>query len=138
MEATVIRRVSIPMAAAGHSGTPGGPTILLVTDDADLRAAAVRVLEGAGWTVRAAAHSGHALLACLTAGRIDVLATELLSNEGSGPGLAERVRRYHPDIRALYFAACGTRARTNVLVRPLTRDDLVERVETMASRALAR
>ncbi len=138
MEATAVRRVCIPVAAAGRSGTPGGPTILLVSDDSDLRAAAARVLEAAGWTVRAAAHSGHALLACLTAGRIDVLATELLSNEGSGPALAERVRRYHPDIQALYFAACGTRARTNVLVRPFTRDDLIERVETMASCALAR
>jgi len=138
MEATRIRRVRIPVSGA-HPGDPaGGPAILLVTGDADLRAVTARVLEQAGCTVHAAAHSGHALLACLTASRIDVLVTELSLDGASGPALARQLRRHHPGLHALYLAPCGTPACENVLVRPFTRDDLFERIAVMTMPALAR
>jgi hypothetical protein len=75
--------------------------------------------------VLTAAHAGHAVLACLGAGRVDVLAAELSMDDVSGPGLAERLRRHCPDLRAVYFAKSGTPECEGVIVRPFTRDDLL-------------
>ncbi len=138
MEATFVRRVRIPLAGARPAGPSRGLVILLVTGDADLRAAAARVLERGGCTVHAAAHSGHALLACLTARRIDILVTELSLDGTSGPALTRGLRRYHPGLPALYLAPSGTPACENVLVRPFTRDDLFERIAVLTMPALAR
>lgn len=138
METLAVRRVCIPVDGAGVADAAGGRrTVLLVTDDTDLRAAAARVLEQDGYHVLAAAHSGHALLACLTAGRVDALATELSMDDTSGPALAERLRRYQPALHAIYFAKTGTPEHKNVLVRPFTRDDLLARLDGLVSPALA-
>ena len=109
-------------------------TLLLVTGDADLRAVTARVLTAEGYHVIAAAHSGHALLACLT-GRIDILISELELEEASGRTLADTLRRHQPRLRVVYFADAGTPAAEGVIVRPFTRDDLI--VELDAVRAPA-
>lgn len=135
METLAVRRVLIPVA-----NTPSQterPTVLLVTGDSDLRAAAARALERHGYEVHAAAHSGHAWLKCLTAGRLDAVVTELSMDETSGPALAERLRTHHPDLPALYFAKSGTPECENVLVRPFTRDDLVARLDGLVATSAA-
>jgi CheY-like chemotaxis protein len=104
-------------------------TVLLVTGDDDLRAVATRILTREGYRVVAAAHSGHALLAGLRNAPIDILATEMAMDEMSGPSLAERLRRLHPDLRTVYFANAGTPECEGVLVRPFTRDDLLGRLQ---------
>jgi DNA-binding response OmpR family regulator len=101
---------------------------LLVTPDTNLREAAGRALEADGYRVLRAAHSGHAVLACLEAGRVDVAAIELSMEDLSGPALAERLRRQCPDMQTLFFAKSGTPECEGVLVRPFTRDDLLARV----------
>ncbi|HEX6973935.1 MAG TPA: response regulator [Vicinamibacterales bacterium] len=133
METLVVRRVSIPVAAAPPE--PARPSVLLVTGDTDLRAAVARALERQGYDVHAAAHAGHAWLACLTARRLDVVIAELSMDDTSGPALAERLRRHHPDVQALYFAKSGTPECDNVLVRPFTRDDLVTRLDELLALA---
>ena len=92
-----------------------------------------RALESQGYDVLDAAHSGHALLKCLTAGRLDAVVAELAMDDTSGPALATRLRRHHPDLHALYFAECGTPECENVLVRPFTRDELLSRVEAITA-----
>lgn len=104
------------------------PVVLVVSGDADLREAAARVLERDGYTVVTAAHGGHAVLACLKAGRVDVLAAELSMVDLSGPALAMRLRRLCPDMRAVYFGNAGTAECAGILVRPFTRDDLLAAV----------
>ena len=52
--------------------------------------------------------------------------------DGSGPALAERLRRYFPQMHTLYFANPGTLAERdgNVLVRPFSRDELLARLRS--------
>lgn len=131
MDTCAVRRVSIPVDGAGTFA--GQPTVLLVTGDANLRTAASRALAFAGYTVVSAAHSGHAVLAALKTGRIDVLMSELAMDDVSGPGLANRLRRHHPDLQAVYFAHAGTPECDGVLVRPFTREDLLERLGALSA-----
>jgi DNA-binding response OmpR family regulator len=123
-------------AAAHRSPTrtdvPAGnvrPSVLLVTEDGALAGVCRSALEQAGYEVTYASHSGHALLECLSGHRADVLLTELSMPDGSGPALAERLRRYFPEMQAIYFASAGTALDAgNVLVRPFSRDELLARI----------
>ena len=101
------------------------PVVLIVTPDADLREAAARVLAREGYRVRTGSHAGHAWLVSLEEDRIDILATELATEETSGPALAAKLRRHRPELAAVYFAKCGTTECEGVLVRPFTSDDLL-------------
>ena len=92
-----------------------------------------RVLEREDYRVRAVAHSGHALLLCRTTA-FDIVIAELSGPDLSGPTLAEQLRRHCPGLAAVYLANPGTPERVDhVLVRPFTRDDLVERIELALS-----
>lgn len=135
MEPFAVRRVRIPLDGIDPAAMVPAhqQTVLLVTGDSDFRAVAGRVLARDGYRVVSAAHSGHALLACLTSGRIDLVATELSMEEMSGPALTERLRRHHPELRAVYFAETGTPEREGVLVRPFTRDELLLQLATCAA-----
>jgi DNA-binding NtrC family response regulator len=105
-------------------------TIVVVTPDAQLRAIAERVIGRAGYRVFTAPHTGHALLACMEAGHVDVLAAELSMEDLSGPALAQRLRRICPDMAAVYFGSAGCRGRSGVLVRPFSGEDLLAAVAT--------
>jgi two-component system, OmpR family, response regulator len=128
-------------ASSGHrsakSNVPVGvirPSVLVVTEDEALASACRGTLEQAGYEVTCASHSGHALLECLSGHRADVLLTELSMPDGSGPALAERLRRYYPNMQAVYFATPGTLLNTgNILVRPFSRDELVSRVRALVA-----
>src|SRR4051794_37696044 len=121
-------------AAAHQSRTPSATntssgSVLIVTDDHALIRLCTAVLEPAGYDVTSASHSGHALLQCMSGHRADILLTDLLMPDGSGPALAERLRRYYPAMHAIYFASAGTLINEgNVLVRPFSKDDLLARV----------
>lgn len=103
--------------------------VLLVTDDEDFRAVAERGLRREGYDVVTAAHAGHALLACLSASRVDVLVTELSMRDMSGPLLAHRLRRFYPGLPVVYVASSGTAECEGVLARPFTCDDLVRQID---------
>ena len=108
--------------------------VFIVAEDRELASACTRALASRGFAVNGAAHSGHALLTCLSGQRVDVLVAELSMPDGSGPGLARRLRKYNPDLRAIYIAQAGTVCEAeNVLVRPFTRDDLVAAVTRQLS-----
>jgi DNA-binding response OmpR family regulator len=128
----MMSRGAAPRVRSSHTGVAAGavrPAVLLVTEDAALATACRGTLEQAGYEVRCASHSGHALLECLSGHRADVLLTELSMPDGSGPALAERLRRYYPQMQAVYFATAGTMLEAgNVLVRPFSRDELLSRV----------
>ena len=123
-------RVCTPVASRTSDGeipTCAG-RVLFVSADADLRVVVTRVLEHEGLRVQAVSHSGHALLLCRTAD-FDVLVAELCGPDLSGPALAEQIRRHCPKVAAVYLSNPGTSdGIANVIVRPFTRDDLVERI----------
>ena len=110
-----------------------GPRVAVVSDDADLLKMCAEVLRPTGYLVYAASHSGHALLAFLEGHPAVCLITELWLDVGSGPALARRMRRYNPNLRAVFIARTGTAAEVEdadcVLVRPFTSDDLLKRLE---------
>lgn len=126
MEACV-RRVSIPVE--GMAAVSGQRTVLLVMADGGFRGAAGRALGQAGYRVLTAAHSGHAFLASLRGPRIDVLIAGLDMDDVSGPALAGRLRRHHPDLQAIFIADAGTATGDGVLVRPFTIEDLLGRLQ---------
>lgn len=109
------------------------PVVLVVSTDPDLREAAARVLEREGYTAITAAHGGHAVLACLRAGQVDILAADLSMEDLSGPALAGRLRRFCPGMSAVYFGRAGTVECAGILVRPFTRDDLLAAVALASS-----
>jgi DNA-binding response OmpR family regulator len=116
-----------------HHTTASSLEVLLVTADPDLREVGERVLTREGFRVRVAAHSGHAVLAGLTS-RVDVLVTELASQDISGPALAQLLRRHHPELRTVYLANPGTPdGLEQVVVRPFTREDLLARIVPTSS-----
>jgi DNA-binding response OmpR family regulator len=111
--------------------------VLIVSADANLRAAAARVAAREGYQALTAAHAGHALLASLRV-RIDLLAADLSMEEMSGPALAEKLRRHHPQLGTVYFGSAGTRECDGVLVRPFTGDDLLRALLSARAEVLCR
>jgi DNA-binding response OmpR family regulator len=105
-------------------------TVLVVAEDTSFGEECGRVLEEDGFAVMHARHSGHALLACLSGRPTDILIAELSMGDGSGPALAERLKRHSPNLRSLFLAPAGTSGHEdgNVLVRPFTGADLLDRV----------
>jgi len=132
MQPSATRRVQIAVPArepAFVSGRQTAARILIVSGDPDLRAVLTRVLQQAGYLVDAAAHSGHALLLCRMES-FDGLVAELCGPDISGPALADQVRRHCPEIATVYLGNPGTpEGVENLLVRPFTRDDLLDRLE---------
>jgi DNA-binding response OmpR family regulator len=110
-----------------------GRRILFVNADADLRAVVSRVLQDVGFRVQEAAHSGHALLLCRTMA-FDAVVSELCGPDISGPSLVEQMRRHQPALAAVYLGTPGSPDGIHhLLVRPFTKDDLVERIEFVLS-----
>lgn len=127
MEAIAMRRVVIPLPERDRSAP--GKVILVVSQDDDWRKAAARTLSDEGYDVIAVTHSGHAVLAGLTTLRLDMVITEWTMDDMTGPALVEQLRRHHPDVRALFFGPFGAPRSDDVLARPFTRDDLLERLQ---------
>jgi DNA-binding response OmpR family regulator len=136
MQPFAIRRVSIPVTTSSPSANTAPPSrgrILVVSGDPDLRSVLSRVLEEDGYAVDAVSHSGHALLLCRTT-PFAVLLAELCGPDMTGPALGEQVRRHCPEISAVYLGNPGTpEGLDNLLVRPFTRDDLLERIRMALS-----
>jgi CheY-like chemotaxis protein len=80
----------------------GTETILLVEDEAQVRAIVARMLEAQGYTVLQAAHGEAALELLESAAPIDLLLTDLIMPRMGGRELAERVRELRPGLRVLF------------------------------------
>ena len=135
MQRQTVRRGSITVTETPDRQPSQAPVVLVVTGDTDLREASARALAREGYTVITAAHAGHAVLACITAGRVDLLLAELSMEDMSGPALAARLRRQIPDLATIFVAEAGTLGCEGLLVRPFTRDDLLEALATRTATA---
>jgi PAS domain S-box-containing protein len=80
----------------------GTETILLVEDEAQVRAIVARMLAAQGYTVLQAAHGEAALELLESAAPIDLLLTDLIMPRMGGRELAERVRELRPRLRVLF------------------------------------
>ena len=132
IEGPCVSATAMPVVDAA---TASPRTVLIVTGDGNLGAAAMRVLEQEGYDVAIASHAGHAFLAALTRTRIDVLISEVALDDMTGEALAGTLRRHHPAMRTLYIAEHASRSSrqsVRTLVRPFTRDELLDGLSTLA------
>jgi len=104
---------AIPSAADGGEPTQarakparqGTETVLLVEDDPRVRAVALEMLEHSGYTVIEAHHGRHAFnLARAHPGPIDLLLTDVVMPEMSGPGLVRALTAARPRMKVLFVS----------------------------------
>jgi CheY-like chemotaxis protein len=108
-------KVHLPRAAdAAPQATPAGAvagdatgaeTILVVEDDANIRAVTERILTRRGYTVLAAGSPREAIVLAADAGRtIHLLLTDVLLPEMTGPRLAKVLLASRPRLTVLYMS----------------------------------
>lgn len=91
--------------AASPRGSHGSETVLLVEDEAPVRAIARRLLTASGYQVLEAADAVQARrLAEEHAGRIDLLITDVIMPGMRGPELAEELVGREPGLRVLFIS----------------------------------
>lgn len=106
------------------------PQVLIVSNDADYRAVATRVLKKAGHEVTAVPHAGHALIACIQRPTTNVLVINENGADGAASDVAHRLRRYSLNLRVVCMCD-GPAAKQGdaTVVRPFTADDLLAAIE---------
>jgi signal transduction histidine kinase/ActR/RegA family two-component response regulator len=149
-------RIHLPLAQAGgaavlESGAPprrvsgmraavrprAVAAILLVEDEASVRAAVERMLSRAGHRVLVAQDATEALaLSAALEGPIDLLVTDVVMPGLDGPALAERVREARPELRTLFISGysrdhairSGPEGTHAFLPKPFSREALLAQV----------
>jgi len=83
----------------------GKETILVAEDDGQVRDLAVAILKACGYLVLELEHANDAERVCQHhGGEIDLLLTDVVMREVSGPELARRVQKVRPDIKVLFMS----------------------------------
>jgi two-component system cell cycle sensor histidine kinase/response regulator CckA len=135
-------RVDAPAEAARPLNVPttlrGSETILLVEDEAQVRAVARGILLRHGYTVLEAGHAGEAILLCEShPGTIHLLLSDVVMPGMSGPELARRLVQVRPGTRVLCMSGYtdDTAVRHGVidaalayLQKPITVESLTRKV----------
>jgi CheY-like chemotaxis protein len=102
--------ISEPVIAPIQSPGTGSETILVVEDDANIRRLMGSTLERLGYTVLIATSADDAMrLAHSWAGAIDLLLSDVVMPDLSGPALAQRIVTVRPAIRVLYVSGYPNR-----------------------------
>jgi two-component system cell cycle sensor histidine kinase/response regulator CckA len=131
-EADRIEPVAPPRSLRGEE------TILLVEDEDAVRKVACGILRRNGYDVIETANAGEALLVVEShGGRIDLLLTDVVMPQMSGPELARRLGAVRPDLRVLCMSGYTDDSvvrhglidgGTPFLQKPLTPDGLARKV----------
>ena len=96
---------SVPAVAETRNVPRGDETVLIVEDDASLRALAARVLESSGYKVLLARNGVEALALCAGyEGKIDLVASDVVMPEMSGRPLVEKLAETRAETRVLFMS----------------------------------
>jgi two-component system cell cycle sensor histidine kinase/response regulator CckA len=94
--------VDAPKPQTAPKTLRGTETILVVEDEEQVRAVVLSILRRHGYRVLPAQHAGEALALCERHdGAIDLMLTDVVMPQMSGPELAKRVRVARPEMRVL-------------------------------------
>jgi two-component system cell cycle sensor histidine kinase/response regulator CckA len=94
--------VDVLIPTVAPTSLRGEETILLVEDEEQVRAVVLGVLRRQGYQVIPAENAGEALLLCEShSGKIDLLLTDVVMPQMSGPDLARRLASIRPEMRVL-------------------------------------
>ena len=116
----------------------GTETILLVEDDAQLRALARLILQANGYTVLEACHGKEAIQVCERhSGPIHLMMTDVVMPEMGGPEAAGRLSSLRSDLKVLFLSGYADEAvhrhgmlapSAAFLPKPFTPDGLARKV----------
>jgi len=112
--------------------------ILLVEDDPDLRAMAVKLLDGLGYRVTPAEHGAAAIVAFENGRGFDLVLTDaVLPGSLNGRALAHELKRRDPELKVLFMSGYAETALltggrmeigASLLQKPFRREDLARKV----------
>lgn len=120
-----------------------GLRVLVVEDNAPLRAAIVRFLEGAGSAVLAAGTPSEALaMAHADEGHIDVALVDLILPEMSGPEFNDVLSADRPGLAVVYMSGYAEQVSEGfpgddtpvLLAKPFAREELIRTIRGVLSR----
>ncbi|MCK6446730.1 MAG: PAS domain S-box protein [Planctomycetes bacterium] len=141
-----VERAAVESAHAGADTVPRGTeSILLVEDDAVVRELVAGGLETLGYSVRAAADAAEArALWRESAGRFDVLVTDVIMPAESGAALADALRSERADLFVLYMSGYTAssvsverleRPGVGFLSKPFTTGELARKLRSLLDSA---
>jgi two-component system cell cycle sensor histidine kinase/response regulator CckA len=114
-----------------------GETILVVEDEPAVRALARRVLESRGYNVLEAGTGHEAILAAKTAGKIDLMLSDVVVPDMNGRRIADHILPLRPDLKLLFMSGYTDEdvkqhgildAASPFLEKPFTPDSLARKV----------
>ena len=128
-------------AAGGRVQRGGTETILLAEDDESVRGFTVRVLQGAGYRVRAAADGAEAVrLFEESADTVDLAIIDVIMPRLSGTVVADRLRKIRPQLPVLFSTGYAFRLleegfvpseSMEVIRKPFSHAELLRKVRDM-------
>lgn len=131
-------------SAAPAVPDPGGETILLVENEPLIRELSRDMLERQGYRVILASNAKEAEQLSGRAGNFDMLITDAVMPNISGPELARRLRAAHPGLKALFISGYADEPAVRddsggegaaFLQRPFSADSLGRKIRQMLHRA---
>ncbi|MGK5682851.1 ATP-binding response regulator [Actinoplanes sp. URMC 104] len=131
-----------PSDLSTSAGAPGGETLLLVDDEADLREVTARFLGGAGYRVLSAADAAEALrLLDRSDHPIAAMITDVVMPGMNGRQLARVAKQRRPDLRVVFISGfaealideSGNNLEPDsmIVAKPYTRDQLLAGVQSV-------
>jgi len=130
--------VYLPMSEPERA--QGSPTILVVDDEPEIRTLVAKILRRENYNVLEASGALDALAAATRASSLDLLVTDVMLGERTGPELAAKLRAVRPDVKILYISGYSGTELTDsqpdaqYLQKPFTLHALLEKVRGLLER----
>jgi CheY-like chemotaxis protein len=114
-------------------------TILVVDDEEEIRELVAKMLRYGGFDVLEAASGAQAAQVYADCGAVDLVVTDVVMAEETGPELAERLRQESPDLKVLYISGSPQlrqelAEQTAFLPKPFTIAEIVGSVSDLLTR----